>query len=61
MGRPLRPRLVAARITLRSRDPVEVRVRDGMLSEKESQLGRMFLDVAQIVEVQLQNADGLPL
>src|SRR5258708_2604857 len=38
---PLRTRLVAARVTLRSRDPVEVRVRDAVLSEKEAQLGRM--------------------
>ena len=64
-GRPYRPphptaRLVAARGTLRARDPVEVRVRDGVLSEKEAQLGRMFLDVAHIAELQLQIADGLP-
>ncbi len=60
MGRPLRTRLVAARATIRSRDPVEVRVRDGVLSEKEAHLGRMFLDVAHSVELHLQKADGLP-
>jgi hypothetical protein len=60
MGSPLRTLFVAARVTLRSRDPVEVRIRDGVLSEKEAQLGRMFLDVAHIVELQLQKADGLP-
>ena len=48
-------------ISIRSRDPVERLVRDGMLSEKEAQLGRMFLHVAQIVELQLQKADGLAL
>src|SRR2546423_3801418 len=61
MGSPLRTRLVAARVTLRSRDPVEVRVRDGVLPEEEAQLGSMFLDVAHIVELQLQKADWPPL
>ena len=57
MGSLLRTHLVAARINLRSRDPVEIHVPDGVLSEKEAQLGRMFLDVAHIVELQLQKAD----
>ena len=55
------PRPSIARFLLRLPDPVERLVRDGVLSEKEAQLGRMFLDVAQIVELQLQKADGLPL
>ena len=59
-GRPLCARLVAAGFILRSRDPGEVRVRDGVLAEEEAQLGRMFLDVAHVVELQLQVADGLP-
>ena len=42
-------------------DPIERLIRDGVLSEKQTQLSRMFLDMAQIVEVQLQKADGLPL
>ncbi len=46
-----RLRLVAVRVTLRSRNPVERLVRDGVLSEEEAQLGRMFLDVAHIVEL----------
>jgi hypothetical protein len=58
---PLTPlRASVARFILGSRDPVERLVRDAALSEKEAQLGRMFLDVAQIVELQLQKADGLP-
>jgi hypothetical protein len=35
-GSPLRRRLAAARFPLRSRDPVERLVRDGVLSEKEA-------------------------
>jgi hypothetical protein len=48
----LKSRLAAVRFTLRSRNPVERGVGDTVLSEKEAQLGRMFLDVAQIVELQ---------
>jgi hypothetical protein len=48
--------LVTARIILRSWNPVEVLVGDAVLSEKEAQLGCMFLDVAHIVELQLQIA-----
>src|SRR5260370_40572977 len=50
----------ATRFTLRSRDPVERLVRDAVLSEKEAQLGCMFLHVAHAVQLQLQEADGLP-
>lgn len=57
MGGLLRTGLVTAGSNLRSRDPVEIRVPDGVLSEKEAQLGRMFLNVAHIVELQLQKAD----
>jgi len=35
-------RASAARFLLRSRDPVERLARDGVLSQKEAQLGRMF-------------------
>src|SRR6476660_5567011 len=51
-ARPRRMRLLAARFSLHSRDPVEVCGRDGVLSEEEAQLGRVFLDVAQTVELQ---------
>lgn len=34
-----------------SRDPVEIRVRDGVLAEKEAQLGRVFLDVTHIIDL----------
>jgi hypothetical protein len=54
-------RASASRFILRLPDPVEQLVRDGVLSKKEAQLGRMFLDVAQIIELQLQEADGLSL
>jgi len=37
--------------TLRSRNPVERLVRDAVLSEEEAQMGRVFLDVAQIVHL----------
>src|SRR5438045_2224282 len=60
-ARPRCTRSVVARFSLHSRDPVEVRGRDGVLSEEEAQLGRMFLDVAQTVELQFQVADRLPL
>ena len=43
-------RASVARFLLRSRDPVERLARDAVLSEKEAQLGRMFLDVAQGVQ-----------
>jgi hypothetical protein len=53
-GSPLAPPLaLAARFILRPRDPVERLVRDGMLSEKEAQLGRVFLHVAHIVQLEL--------
>ena len=35
--------------------------KSAVLSEKQVQLGRMFLHVAQSVELQLQKADWLPL
>jgi hypothetical protein len=47
------PRASEARFTLRSRDPVERLARDGVLSEKEAQLGRMFLHVTHAVQEQL--------
>ena len=51
-GSPLAPPLAsAARFILRSRDPVERLLRDGVLSEKEAQLGRMFLHVAHVVQL----------
>ena len=59
-GCPFRTRLLAARFALRSRNPVERLVRDAMLAEHEAQLSRMFLHMAQIVELQLQEADWLP-
>jgi hypothetical protein len=34
-----------------SRNPVERLVRDAVLSEEEAEMGRMFLDVAQIVHL----------
>ncbi len=40
-----------ARFILRLPDPVERLARDTVLSQKEAQLGRMFLDVAQVVEL----------
>ena len=50
-GSPLAPpRASEARSILRSRDPVERLVRDGVLSEKEAQLGCVFLHVAQGVQ-----------
>ncbi len=42
-----------ARFILRSPDPVERLVRDGVLSEKEAQLGRMFLHVTHGVQLEL--------
>src|SRR5579859_6894592 len=49
-----------ARFLLRSRDPVERLVRSAVLSQKEAQLGRMFLDVAQGVQLELEKAHRLP-
>src|SRR5690242_4987070 len=46
----------ATRFTLRSRDPVERLVRDAVLSEKEAQLGRMFLHVTHGVQLELSIA-----
>jgi len=43
----------ATRFTLRSRDPVERLVRDAVLSEKEAQLGCMFLHVTHGVQLEL--------
>jgi len=42
-----------ARFILRSWDPVERLVRDAVPSEKEAQLGRMFLHVAHGVQLEL--------
>ncbi len=51
-GSPLRTRLVAARVALRTSDPTGGGM-DAVLSEKYTQLGRMFLDMAHVVELQL--------
>src|ERR1051326_2524234 len=45
---------------LRLPDPVERLARDAVLSQKEAQLGRMFLDVAQGVQLELEKAHRLP-
>ena len=42
-----------ARFILRSWDPVERLARDAVLSEKEAQLGRMFLHVTHGVQLEL--------
>jgi TPP-dependent pyruvate/acetoin dehydrogenase alpha subunit len=42
-----------ARFILRLRDPVERLARDAVLSEKEAQLGRMFLHVTHGVQLEL--------
>src|SRR5689334_5236894 len=53
-----RLRLVAVGMVLRSRRPgVHL---DAMLAEEEAQLGGMPLDVAHVVELQLQKVDRLP-
>jgi hypothetical protein len=58
---PLAPlRASVARFLLRSRDPVERLARDAVLSQKEAQLGRMFLHVAQGVQLELEKAHRLP-
>jgi hypothetical protein len=57
---PVCTRLVATRFLRRAWDLIEVRVRDGVLSEKEAQLSRMFLDVTRAVKSQLQKADWTP-
>jgi len=53
-------RLLTAPIGFRPADPIRGPI-IGVLSEKQVQLGRMFLHVAHIVELQLQKADWLPL
>src|SRR6266568_4913282 len=53
-------RASVARFFLRSRDPVERLARDAVLSEKEAQLGRVFLHVAQGVQLELEKAHRLP-
>src|SRR6266478_5873845 len=54
------PRASEARFILRLPDPVERLARDAALSQKEAQLGRMFLDVAQGVQLELEKAHRLP-
>jgi hypothetical protein len=54
------PRASEARFILRSPDPVERLARDIVLSQKEAQLGRMFLDVAHGVQLELEKAHRLP-
>src|SRR6266436_8818294 len=54
------PRASEARFILRLPDPVERLARDGALSQKEAQLGRMFLDVAQGVQLELEKAHRFP-
>ena len=51
--------LKPARFLLRSWDPVEHLARDAVLSEKEAQLGRMFLDVTHGVQQKLSIADRM--
>ncbi len=53
-------RASVARFLLRLRDPVERFVRDAVLSEKEAQLSRMLLDVAQGVQLEFEKAHRLP-
>ncbi len=54
------PHASEARFILRLPDPVESLARDAVLSQKEAQLGRMFLDVAQGVQLELEKAHRLP-
>ena len=54
------PRASEARFILRLPHPVESLARDAVLSQKEAQLGRMFLDVAQGVHLELEKAHRLP-
>ncbi len=54
------PRASEVRFILRLPDPVERLARDAVLSQKEAQLGRMFLDVAQGVQLELEKAHRLP-
>ena len=49
-----------ARSILRLPDPVESLAWDTVLSQKEAQLGRMFLHVAQGVQLELEKAHRLP-
>ncbi len=50
---------LAARFLLRPRNPVKCLVWDGVLSEKEAQLGRMFLHVTHAVQLELEKAQGI--
>jgi hypothetical protein len=54
------PRASEARFILHLPDPVESLARDTVLSQKEAQLGRMFLHVAQGVQLELEKAHRLP-
>ncbi len=54
------PRASEALFILRLPNPVERLARDAVLSQKEAQLGRMFLDVAQGVQLELEKAHRLP-
>ncbi len=54
------PRASEARFILRLPDPVESLARDSVLSQKEAQLGRMFLHVAQGVQLEFEKAHRLP-
>ena len=54
------PRASDARFILRLPDPVERLARNAVLSQKETQLGRMFLDVAQGVQLEFEKAHRLP-
>src|SRR5207248_6247148 len=53
-------RASVVRFLLRLRDPVERLARNAVLSQKETQLGRVFLDVAQGVQLELEKAHRLP-
>src|SRR5207248_1328941 len=54
------PRASPARFILRLPHPVEPLARDAVLSQKDPQLGRMFLDVAQGVQLEHEKAHRLP-
>src|SRR5690349_13916851 len=54
------PALKPPRFLFRLPDPVERLARDAVLSQKEAQLGRMFLHVAQGVQLELEKAHWLP-
>lgn len=53
-------RASVARFFLRSRHPVERLAWDAVLSQKEAQLGGMFLHVAQSVQLELEKTHRLP-